>query len=592
MSAYLEQDGSRYELGDYCIIGRDLSCTYCFDDELLSRRHASIVRCGEGRYLLLDLNSSNGVYVNGDEIRECFLEDGDEILMGAQRFVFRHDAETGRRGASGGLASMRAGPAGTSSSSGAPTAVIRREDSSGSAIDRIVYEDTLALLRKKAIDRDDVITKLVILYKVGRIVSSVLELDELLSKVIDLALEVLNADRGLIMLYDKKAGKLVHKVSRSRDREQLESGLRNISFSIANYTFKQGRPVLTEDALIDRRFQSSGSIQMYNIRSAMCVPLVAQEEQLGVLYVDNRIQAHSFSEEDLKLLQAFSDQVAIAIKNTILYEQLKRSLKQIQQQQEALIQSEKMAAMGQLSAGVAHEIRNPLTAISGYVQLYFAKHDESEPFYSKMKVIEQALDQINRIVEGLLGFSRKSESRSEQADVNELVEKTLVIAEHTLSRYNKVKVIRKYAENLEQVLVDPRQMQQVFLNFMINAAQAMPEGGTLTIETRGLVDRKNPERKFVEVIFRDTGVGIPKEKQELIFKPFFTEGKKDGTGLGLSISKSIVEKHRGVIRLESEVGKGTSFYIRLPAARTLHLLMGNGVESSRDAGEDSCRFDS
>ena len=118
------------------------------------------------------------------------------------------------------------------------------------------------------------------------------------------------------------------------------------------------------------------------------------------------------------------------------------------------------------------------------------------------------------------------------------------------------------------VKVDKRQVQQVFLNFMMNAAQAMPEGGTLTIMSRLIEDKNDSSKKFVETIFRDTGIGIPKEKFEKLFQPFYTEGKKDGTGLGLSISKSIIEKHGGCIFLDSKVGKGTTFFIRLPAVRS------------------------
>ncbi len=183
----------------------------------------------------------------------------------------------------------------------------------------------------------------------------------------------------------------------------------------------------------------------------------------------------------------------------------------------------------------------------------------------KMKVIEQALLQINKIVEGLLGFSRKSESSLETTTSEQIIEDTLVIAEHSLARYSNVKIERKFTPDLPQIHVDKRQVQQVFLNFMMNAAQAMPEGGTLTIMNRMVADKNNPSKKFVETIFRDTGIGIPKEKFEKLFQPFYTEGKKGGTGLGLSISKSIIEKHGGCIYLDSKVGVGTTFFIRLPA---------------------------
>ena len=547
---YLIHGKRKYRLGkEFCLIGRDLSCNIYFQDELLSRRHCFIIYNGDS-YLIIDYNSSNGVSVNGEPIEYQYLQDGDSISMGAQEFTFRFEEgeeEEKQR------------------------AVLSAEvDSDSGGVERFeksMREDTLNLLKTQSLDRNDAYNRLLILYKVSRVIASVRNIDDLMNRIVDLALEVINADRGLIMLYDEKEEALVSKVSRTRHKESLESGLRNISQSIARYTFEKAKPILTQDALIDPRFQSSGSIQLFNIRSALCCPLTCKNNVLGVIYVDNRIQSHSFAETDLKLLEAFSDQVAIAIDNAKLYEDLKESLLQLKKQQEALIQNEKLAAMGQLSAGVAHEIRNPLTAISGYLQLYFAKNDERAPFFKKMKVIEQALQQINKIVEGLLGFSRQSEAKYEETTCESIIEDTLIIAEHSLSRYSSVKTERKYGKNVPSVKVDKRQIQQVFLNFMMNAAQAMPEGGTLTIMTRGVADKQDPRRRFVETIFRDTGIGIAKEKFDQLFQPFYTSGKEGGTGLGLSISKSIIEKHQGCIYFDSEVGKGTTFFIRLPAAK-------------------------
>ena len=553
---YLVQGSDRKELGtEVCLIGRDLSCNIVLSDELLSRRHCIIIYCGD-RYLLIDYKSSNGVLVNGNEVETFYLTPGDTVTLGSTTFTF--DVEY--------LDEVKtvAGNSDSETVSGAPEGV---STSGVQRFEESLAQDTFHMLKNHSIDRNDSYNRLLILYKVSRLIASVSNLQELFNKVVDLALEVINADRGLVMLYDEKEQTLVAKASRARDKEQLESGVRNISHSIAKQTFEGGIPVLTENAFQDPRFQDAGSILIYNIRSALCCPLRIKGKNLGVIYVDNRLKSDCFGKSDLNLLEAFSDQVAIAIENMSLYNGLKDSLDQLKRQQGALIQNEKLAAMGQLSAGVAHEIRNPLTAISGYVQLYFAKNSEDEPFYKKMKVIEQALVQINKIVEGLLGFSRKSESTLEETSTEQIIEDTLIIAEHSLSRYASVKIERKFAPDLPLVNVDKRQIQQVFLNFMMNAAQAMPDGGTLTIMSRLVEDTRDATKKFVETIFRDTGVGIPKEKWEKLFQPFYTEGKKDGTGLGLSISKSIIEKHGGCIFLDSKIGAGTTFFIRLPAVQ-------------------------
>jgi signal transduction histidine kinase len=219
--------------------------------------------------------------------------------------------------------------------------------------------------------------------------------------------------------------------------------------------------------------------------------------------------------------------------------------------------------MGQLSAGISHEIRNPLTAISGYVQFYFMKFPPGSPFYDRMQKIEDALEQINGIVEGLLDLARKGEGRMEVCHVQAILEATLKISEVSLRRQGKVEIRKDFAEEVPEIVGDRRQLQQVFLNMMVNASQAMADGGVLTVRTRkGPPDASG--EPMAEVVFEDNGCGIPPEIQATIFHAFVTRGKKGGTGLGLSISKNIVDLHGGTIELESQVGRGTRFIIRLP----------------------------
>ncbi|NUP98578.1 MAG: GAF domain-containing protein [Armatimonadetes bacterium] len=363
---------------------------------------------------------------------------------------------------------------------------------------------------------------------------------------------------------NRTAEGLVAKVQRARDREQFESGLVEISKSISEFCLSKNEAIITQDALVDGRFQKSGSIQMFNIRSAMCSPLSNKDEPFGVIYVDNRIHGDSFTEDDLKLLEAFADSVSIAIVNSRLIHELKKSLAQLKQQQEALIQHEKLAAMGQLSAGIAHEVRGPLTAISGYVQYYFAKFPPGSPFYEKMQRIEDSLESINGIVEGLLDVARKGEGRRERVSLAAVLESTLKVAEHALIKLGNIKLVKDVTPDLPPCHADRRQLQQVFLNMVVNGGQAMPQGGTLTLTVRA-GPKKSDGRPTVEVVFADTGVGMSPEVRAQIFHPFFTKGKKGGTGLGLSISKSIIDAHGGEIALESELGKGTTFTLRFPA---------------------------
>jgi|Deesub1362A_J573_1020465.scaffolds.fasta_scaffold00105_75 signal transduction histidine kinase len=229
-------------------------------------------------------------------------------------------------------------------------------------------------------------------------------------------------------------------------------------------------------------------------------------------------------------------------------------VKSLEESQRQLVQSEKLASLGQLAAGVAHEINNPLTNISNNAQMLM--REVNGKYAKRLEVIEENVQRASRIVRNLLDFSRAPEFHPEYIDVNLLLDRSLELTKHELK---KVKVVKDYDKQLPEILADPIQLQQVFVNIITNACQAMPNGGTLTLVTRFY-------RNIVEIRIADTGVGIRKEDLSRIFDPFFTTRKVGrGTGLGLSISYKIVDAHKGKIEVESEVNKGTIFIIKLPA---------------------------
>jgi signal transduction histidine kinase len=222
-----------------------------------------------------------------------------------------------------------------------------------------------------------------------------------------------------------------------------------------------------------------------------------------------------------------------------------------------LIQSEKLASIGQLAAGVAHELNNPLANISLNTEMLM-RNCKDEVSAKKLNVIAENVDQAARIVRDLLDFSREAKLELEFLDVNEVLVKALESLKYEI---RDIKIVDNLDPNLPRVLGDRVRLKQVFTNIISNALHAMDNGGVLSISTRA-------DKKFLEVRISDTGRGIPKEHLGKIFDPFFTtKGVGKGTGLGLAISYSIVEKHGGLIEVESEVGKGTTFIIKIPTRK-------------------------
>ena len=238
--------------------------------------------------------------------------------------------------------------------------------------------------------------------------------------------------------------------------------------------------------------------------------------------------------------------------------------KELQQVQDQLIHAGKMAALGELAAGVAHEINNPLTGVLTFSSLILKKTDETHPWRKDLETIVQQTSRCRDIVKGLLDFARQRKPDKRLWDIHFLLDKTLTLVENQ-APFQNIEVKKEFRSEVPQLFIDGDQIQQVFMNILLNAADAMAaKGGTLVIKT----DLRDG---MVEVAFTDTGSGISREYLSKIFDPFFTTKQTGrGTGLGLAISYGIIQSHSGDIRVESTVGKGSTFRVRLPLVAENH----------------------
>jgi two-component system NtrC family sensor kinase len=242
-----------------------------------------------------------------------------------------------------------------------------------------------------------------------------------------------------------------------------------------------------------------------------------------------------------------------------LEKKVEERTKELTAMQAHLIQSEKLASLGKLAAGIAHEINNPLGGILIYSHLILEDTDKNSPHYENLKKIVKETARCKDIVKRLLEFARPKEPEFTLVDINEIVEKSLSIVERQVL-FQNIKIIRDYDSHLPRTVADGAQLQQVFTNIIINAAEAMDGQGTLTIKTS-----RDSQEKYILISFSDTGHGISEEDKKRIFEPFFTTkevGK--GTGLGLAISYSIIQKHKGTIEVISQPNEGATFIVKLP----------------------------
>jgi two-component system NtrC family sensor kinase len=284
------------------------------------------------------------------------------------------------------------------------------------------------------------------------------------------------------------------------------------------------------------------------------VPVVVKGRAVGAIEAINKIGG-PFTNDDLETLSFLAASVGVAVENARLYGELAQSKKDLEISQAQLVQAEKLAATGRLAASMAHEINNPLQAIHNCLHLMLNRPLTDEKKANYLNMAQEEVERLSALVARTLDFYRPSSGRVTRTQANDLVESVLALTGKKL-QHSHVQVHRKLAADLPPLLAVTDQLTQVLLNLVINAAEAMPQGGALTVTTACDGD-------WIDISLSDTGPGITPEEASKIFEPFYTT-KATGTGLGLAISYGIIERHGGRITVASEPGHGATFTVRLP----------------------------
>jgi len=348
---------------------------------------------------------------------------------------------------------------------------------------------------------------------------------------------------------------------------------------IASLVMEAKHAILVPDVALDPRFADTPSDNGQSC-SLLSLPMIENDEVVGVITLEKAARDGEFASSDVELLSSFARQAAVAVRLSRLYGEQAEKERQLKESQAELLRASKLAAIGLLAAGVAHEINNPLQVILGLTQLLLRQLSEEPDCTRDLKTIERETIRTAEIVSQLLKSCRRlgNKGEIEKVDVNALLHEATRLMSHQLE-LSEVSLLIRFDPGLSEVFGNSGELEQVFLNMMTNAEQAMPDGGTLEVSTKAL-------GAYIEVSFKDTGKGIPVEFLDNIFDPFFTTkptGK--GTGLGLFICHSVIEKHEGSIQVTSTPGEGTCFSILLPVAdgksappENTAVVSGKGVE--------------
>jgi signal transduction histidine kinase len=315
-------------------------------------------------------------------------------------------------------------------------------------------------------------------------------------------------------------------------------------------------PIVAADSQ-GEAWSSMPAAQAVAHKSMLIQPIHWKDELIGGFSVLWLKDAHRFTPDELRLAEGIALQGALAVENARLYEGVKQQMAELKQTQAQLVQSTKLAAIGELAANIAHEINNPLTTVLGFASFLSERMPVTDPMREELGLIQEEASRARDIVRDLLQFSRQRDFSPESADVNTVLEQVISMVRRQ-GALSAVNVQERYARNLPAVELDVSRMKQVFLNIINNAVYVMPNGGSLIIRTEAL-------NGGVRIAFQDSGPGIAPEHRDRIFDPFFTtKPEVSGTGLGLSVSLGIVQSHGGTIEVQTEVGRGSTFTVALP----------------------------
>lgn len=394
------------------------------------------------------------------------------------------------------------------------------------------------------------------LITVSQTINSTLNLDDALTAITQEACLLMHAKMSSLKLRDETSEWLELRASYGAGDAYKNKPRLSVEESLLGVVVRRKKPVQVENVQTSPLYQDVEVARQEGLVSLVSVPLIFNNQALGVLSVYTAAP-YSFSDEEIRILAALAELSATAIEKARIYERLADV-------EEQLRQNEKLSALGLLAAEVAHEIRNPLTVLKMLYHSLDLKFPVGDPRAKDARIIDEKIDHLNKIVEQILAFARTTEPQMARVNLGGIVDELGLLVRHKLKHQN-VQMVREVEPGLPLVMGESRQLEQAFLNLILNATEAMPQGGTLTIRLRSVrLPRRSPQPTHVAIEFADTGPGMTAEQRQRAFKSVLHTTKSTGTGLGLAIVGRVAETHRGQVKIQSQSGRGTTVRMLLP----------------------------
>lgn len=520
-------------MNEPAILGRESDQTP-LTDRTVSRHHAQI-HPEDGAWILSDLNSANGTYINGVRVRTPVrLKHGDQIKLGSTLIVYAGDQSMEKL----------SGP-------NIPRDMIDLDASNPSFDSAILSsagsEDSIIIAQPELAEAARAWK---VMSEITAAIGAIIDPDQLLERVMDVILEEMPIDRGFILMYDRKGEELVPQVVRYRRGVRAKKQKITTSRRIIQHVLDHKAAVLCTNAMDDNRFRTDAredSITDFGLHSVICAPIMVKDLLLGVVHIDSAATAHTYTQEQLRLMGAIGQMTGMAIQNARL----------VQQQ----MQMARLAATGETVAYLSHHIKNVLQGLQsgGDLVTLGLKQQKTEVISQGWGIVERNLERVLRLSTNMLAFSKTREPRLVQNYLNRIVADSVQLSQKRADEKSVV-LLTDFEESIPPMPLDEEGIHQAILNIISNAIDAVSaKAGVVNVSTVFFADEG-----IADIVVSDNGPGIEHAKIEEIFEPFKSSKGQAGTGLGLAVARKVIREHHGRIVVESRPGEGTTFRIRLP----------------------------